>query len=135
MEFDHVVVLVSHTEYYLKYYLPQLISRCRYDLSFVLLPNEEQLVYTCERKEIKETVGDMIEEWKHESLMKQINVVECETCEDDSNYNCISGETDNMLVFGVHTWSDHYQNHLSEFKENLEYREQAADTRDLASYK
>ena len=135
MEFDHVVVLVSHAEYYLKYYLPQLISRCRYDLSFVLLPNERQLLYTSETKEIKETVGDMIEEWKHKSLMKQINVVECDTCEEDSNYNCISSEADNMLVFGVHTWSDHYQTHLSEFKENLEFREQTPDTSDLAGYK
>ena len=37
MEFDHVVVMVSQSEYYLKYYLPQVISRCTYDLNFVLL--------------------------------------------------------------------------------------------------
>ena len=37
MEFDHVVIVVSQIEYFLKYYLPQVISRCTYDLMFVLL--------------------------------------------------------------------------------------------------
>ena len=42
MEFDHVVILVNQSEYYLKYYLPQTISRCTHDLTFVLLPNEKE---------------------------------------------------------------------------------------------
>ena len=41
MEFDHVVIVVSLSEYYLKYYLPQAISRCTYDLTLVLLPKDE----------------------------------------------------------------------------------------------
>ena len=42
MEFDHVVILLNSSEYYLKYYLPQAISRCTHDLNFVLLPREER---------------------------------------------------------------------------------------------
>ena len=42
MEFDHVVIVVTKSEYYLKCYLPQAISRCTYGLTFVLLPEEKE---------------------------------------------------------------------------------------------
>ena len=42
MEFDHVVIVISQSEYYMKYYLPQVISRCTYDLNLVLLPKDEK---------------------------------------------------------------------------------------------
>ena len=42
MEFDHVVILLNSSEYYLKYYLPQPLSRCTHDLNFVLLPREKR---------------------------------------------------------------------------------------------
>ena len=41
MEFDHVVVVVSLPDYYRKYYLPQVISKCTYDLTFVALPEDK----------------------------------------------------------------------------------------------
>ena len=41
MEFDHVVIAVSQSEYYLKYYLPQAISRCTFALTLVLLPKDK----------------------------------------------------------------------------------------------
>ena len=43
MEFDHVIVFTSDLEYYLKFYLPQVISRCTYNLKFVLLPTERRI--------------------------------------------------------------------------------------------
>ena len=64
MEFDHVIIVASQSEYYLKYYIPQVISRCTYDLNFVLLPKEKI-------DETKETVANMIEELKRECLLKQ----------------------------------------------------------------
>ena len=51
MEFDHVVILLNSSEYYLKYYLPLAISRCTHDLNFVLLPREER------NKEINKTIN------------------------------------------------------------------------------
>ena len=42
IEFDHVVILLNSSKYYVKYYLPQAISRCTHDLNFILLPREER---------------------------------------------------------------------------------------------
>ena len=42
MEFDHVKIMISQSEYFLKCYLPQVISRCTYDLTFVLLPKKKR---------------------------------------------------------------------------------------------
>ena len=42
MEFDHVVIFVSQSNKLLKYYLHQVISRCTYDLTFVMLPKEKE---------------------------------------------------------------------------------------------
>ena len=42
MEFDHIVIVVSQSEYFLQHYLPQAISRCTLDLTLVLLPKEKE---------------------------------------------------------------------------------------------
>ena len=44
MEFDHVIVFSSYLEYYLNFYLPQVISRYTYNLRFVLLPSGKQVI-------------------------------------------------------------------------------------------
>ena len=125
MEFDHVLVLVSQSEYYLKYYLPQAISRCTYDLTFVLLPKEKENIKKGSLQKFsnffsrtrncktKETVASIIEQLKREYLVKQVAVTECEACEKSNDCYSISNETDNMQKFGVHTHSGQYQEHLS----------------------
>ena len=78
MEFDHVVIIVRQAEYFLQHYLPQAISRCKFDLTLVLLPNENESTKGPFRKRFsrtrnektKETVANMIEELKLASLVK-----------------------------------------------------------------
>ena len=130
MEFDHVVIVVSQSEYYLKYYLPQAISRCTYDLTIVLLPEEQMKIkksflpesYNISSGtrgvETKETVGNLIEELKRECLLNQLVVAECKICEE--NCYCFSNETDNKQTFGVHTHSVQYKNYLSLLTEYTE---------------
>ena len=131
MEFDHVVIVVSQSEYYLKYYMPLAISRCTYDLTFVLLPKDESSIENFSLREpsnvssrtrndeAKETVASMIEELKRECLLKQVVVTECKSCENNSDCS-ISNEADNKKTFGVHTHSEKYKeyfSHLTELKE------------------
>ena len=96
MEFDHVIV-VSEFEYYLKYYLPQTISRTTYDLTLILLPKDKMnpkkwflqklpkpsiWFSRSSDDETKETFENVIEEWKRQCLVKQVVVAECEACEE-----------------------------------------------------
>ena len=64
MEFDHVVILLNSSEYYLKYYLPQAISRCTHDLNFVLLPREERNKESIRNIGSNQTVENIIDELK-----------------------------------------------------------------------
>ena len=120
MEFDHVVIVVSQSEYYLKCYLPQAISRCTYDLTIVLLPEDDSYKISSGTRyeETKGTVGNMIEELKRARLLKQMVVTECKACEEDCY--CLSNDTDNKQTFGVHTHSVQYKNYLSLLRECTE---------------
>ena len=127
MEFDHVVI-VSQSEYFLQHYLPQAISRCTFDLTLVLLPNEKEdtkegiiqkiwnFFSRTITEETKETVANMIEELKRQSLVKQVVVAECKACEENYCYS-ISNETDNKDKFEVHTHSDQYKEYRQNYAE------------------
>ena len=143
MEFDHVMIVVSQSEYYLQCFLPQVISRCTYDLTFVLLPKDEmdiEEVFLQEPSavssrirddETKETVANVIEELKRESSVKQVIVVECKACEKSCD-SSISNETDNGERFIVHTHSDQYKEHLSLLADHAEFEEQGHGSIDKA---
>ena len=140
MEFDHVVIMVSQSEYYLKYYIPQATSRCTYDVTFVLLPKDKSSIETgslCEpsnvscgtrNDETKETVSNMIEELKREGLLKKMVVAECKACENNSGCFSISNETDNKEKFRVHTHSDEYNDYFSHLAGLPQLEEQAHGT-------
>ena len=129
MEFDHVVIVVSQSEYYLKYYLPQAISRCTFDLTFVLLPKEIMnikkgslinLSNIFSRKQddkAKETIANMIEELKRESLLRQVVVVECKDCGKDYDCYSVLTETNNVQTFRLHTHSDQCKDYLAKYRE------------------
>ena len=137
MEFDHVVIVVSQSDYYLKYYLPQVISRCTYDLTFVLLPKDKIQMgkgflekfsnYFSKMRncKAKETVANMIEELKRENLLKQVFVAECKACE--NNCYCLPKEIDNKQTFGVHTHSNQYKSYLFHLKNYTELENQTHD--------
>ena len=136
MEFDHVVIVVSLSEYYLKYYLPQAISRCTYDLTLVLLPKDEVNTKKCfaqklsiffsraGNEENKETVANMIKELKHECLMKQMVISECKACEKNHCCYSILNETNDKQTLEVHTHSDQYKDHLSYLANYTELEDQ-----------
>ena len=132
MEFDHVIIFVSQSEYYLKYYLPQAISRCTYDLTLVLLPDEKIIVKSGSLKNLsnyfskirdtktKETVANMVEELMREYLMKHVVVTKCIVCEENCYCYSVSNETHTKQRFVVHTHSDQYKDylyHLANFTE------------------
>ena len=129
LEFDHVVILVNQSEYFLQHYLPQAISRCTYDLTLVLLPKEKEntkevplqklwnFFSRTKNKKNKETVANMIEELKRASLVKQVIVADCKACERNYSSYRISNETDNKVKFEVHTHSDHYKKHFENYGE------------------
>ena len=136
MEFDHVVIVVSQSEYYLKYYLPQAISRCTYDLTFVLLPKDKtnnkhgflqkftSAISRTRNDRAKETVANITQEFKHECLVKEVTVVECKACENSCDCYSISNWIDNKLMFEVHSHSDQYKNHLLNLKNCTELKEE-----------
>ena len=140
MEFDHVVIVVSQSEYYLKYYLPQAISRCTYDLTFVLLPEGKSnnkhnflqkftsVVSRTRNDQAKETVVNVIEEFKRESLVKEVIVAECKACENSFDCYSISNGIDNKLTFGVHSHSDQYKDHLFHLTNCTELKEEHHDS-------
>ena len=125
MEFDHVVIIVSQSEYFLQYYLAQAISSCTYDLTLVLLPKEKentkkrrlQNIWKVFQRTKNKTVPNMIEELKRASLVKQVVVAECKACEGNHSSYSISNETDNRDKFVVHTHSDQYKEHLENYAE------------------
>ena len=143
MEFDNVLILLNRSEYYLKHFLPQMISRCNCNLNFILLPKENESVkrvssltklsnFLLRSKSVEEkfTVGNMIEDWKEKSLVESCEwdyrIIECQkqTCKEDRKCYCISFKTDDLVT--VH--SEYYRNHLSAHNENLQENEQAVDT-------
>ena len=140
MEFDHVMIVVNQSEYYLKYYIPLAISRCTYDLTFVLLPKDEfsiensflfepsNVSSTTRNDEAEETAASMIEELKRECLVEQVVVAECEACENNSDCCSISSETDNKETFEVHTHSDEYKEYFSHLADHAQLEEQAHGT-------
>ena len=144
MEFDHVVIVVSQSEYYLKPYIPQAVSRCTYDLTFVLMPKDKLSIENgslCEpsnvssrtrNDEVKETVASMIEELKRRCLLKQVVVAECKACGNHSDCCSISNETDNKETFLVHTHSDKYKEYFSHLTDHAQLKEQAHGTSDRA---
>ena len=141
MEFDHVIIVVSQSEYYLKYYLPQAVSRCTYDLTIVLLPEEKGNVkigsskkflsfFSKTRNEKKEeTVANMVEELKRESSVKQVVVTECKICED--NCYCLKGTGDKQM-FGLHTHSQQYKDYQLRLANYTESQEQGRSNSALA---
>ena len=147
MEFDNVLILLNRSEYYLKHFLPQMISRCNCNLNFILLPKENESVkrvssltklsnFLLRSKSVEEkfTVGNMIEDWKEKSLVESCEwdyrIIECQkqTCKEDRKCYCILSETDDLVM--VH--SEYYRNHLSAHNENLQENQQAVDTCDFA---
>ena len=126
MEFDHVVIIVSRSEHFLQYYLPQAISRCTFDLTLVLLPQEKEntkkgplqklrnFFSRTRNKKNVETVANMIIELKRASLVKQVVVAECKACEENHS---ISNDIDNKETFEVHSHSDQYKEHLQNYSE------------------
>ena len=136
MEFDHVVIVASQSEYYLKFYLPQAISRCAFDLNLVLLPKDkmesrksvlQKLLFFFSRnrnRENKVTVANIIENLKRECLVKQMLIAECKECGNNRNCYGISNEINNMETFLVHTHSDQYQEQLSYLAECTELEEE-----------
>ena len=140
MEFDHVIILVSQSEYYLKYYLPQAISRCTYDLTFILLPEDKMnirkgslqklsyLFLKSKNDETKETVANMVEELKREGLVNQVGVAECKTCERNCYSHSILNGIQNRQMFQVHTHSDQYKDYLFCLANYTELEEQPFDT-------
>ena len=126
MEFDHVVIVVAQSEYYMKYYLPQVISRCMYDLSFVLLP-KVNFSFKPRAGKTGETVANMIEELKRESLVNQIVLAECKDCGNNCDYS-FSIVTDDKLTFDVHTHSGQYKEHLHILAEYKQVKEQEHPT-------
>ena len=149
MEFDHVVIVVSLSEYYLKYYLPQAISRCTYDLTLVLLPKDEtnrkigssqklsNFILRARKEENKETVATLIKELKRECLMKQLVISECKACEKNRCCYSISSETNDKQTFEVHTHSDQYEDYLSHLANYTELEDQlfCTSSSDLADAK
>ena len=141
MEFDHVIIMVSHSEYYLKYYVPQAISRCAFDLTLVMLPKDkmkskkgvvQNLMQKLKRyrtEENKDTVSNMIEELKHKCLVKQVAVSECEVCE--NNCDCLSSAsvTDIKETFHVHTHSGEYKKLLSHLTKDIDLEDEARGSR------
>ena len=132
LEFDHVLIFTNYSEYYLQYYLPQVITRCTYNLKLVLLPKEKRCfnkgfrntLYKCfprnKKIPVKHTVANIITELKKEDLMERVIVADCETCEKD--YNCKCFETDKM-TFKVHTHSDQYKK-IIELTERPDFTDQ-----------
>ena len=139
LEFDHVVIVVSQAEYYLKYYLPQAISRCTYDLTIILLPKgkldiKEQVsrklsIFSRTRNDItKETAANIAQELKRECLVNQVVVTECKDCEKNCFSNIISNLTDNKQMFEVHTHSDQYKHNLFHLTDYAGFEEQPVGT-------
>ena len=138
MEFDHVIIVVSQSEYYLKYYLPQAISRCTYDLTFVLLPEDKMntrkgsllsyLFSKSKNNETKETVVNIVEELKREGLVNQVGIAECKTCENNCYSYSVLNEIHNRQTFQVHTHVDQYKDYLFYLANYAELQEQPCDT-------
>ena len=141
MEFDHVIIVVSQSEYYLKHYLPQAISRCTYDLTFILLSKDTTVIKKDSLQKLsnffsrsrncdsKETVADIIEELQRGSLVEQMIVAECKACKRSCYCYSISKETHNKQMFEVHTHSDQCKDYFYHLANYTEFEEQLPGTK------
>ena len=149
MEFDHVVIFCRYSEYYLKHYLPQVMSRCTHNLQLVLLPKKERIgkfkflvkIFRFIKKYIRRTHEDTVErmvlDLKKSDFVETILVDECRRCQRMSNVVCYTDETDKKL-FKIHTHSDQYsqcKNHLIEIMKDLNLKEQESSTNRFAEAK
>ena len=127
MEFDHVIIMVNQSEYYLKYYLPQAISRCTYDLTFVLMPEEKLVIEKVFlHDKTKETVANIVEELKLECLVKQVVVADCNDCK--KNCYCLPKGAQDRQKFGVHAHSQQYKDYSLQLANYAELEEGPHDT-------
>lgn len=117
MEFDDVIVFISYLEYYLKFYLPQVISRCTFNLNLVLLPNGKETNKHTNMVITKDTVTNVIQKFKQECLMEQTDAAEWKTCYEVCNCCYISDIAYNNLTFLLHSHSVQYKEH----KNTLEF--------------
>ena len=131
LEFDNVIIFTNYSEYYLKQYLPQVISRCTYNLKIVLLPIERIIAKSGTRKilnnvyskkekiETKDTVANITKELVDKRMMEKVLVVDCKACEKHHtffSYNCSeSGDK----FFKVHTHSTQYTDIIQLSKEEV----------------
>ena len=117
LEFDHVIIFANNSEYYLKQYLPQAISRCTYNLKIVLLPMEtintakgirkilNKIFPKKDKIKTNDTVASMANELVGKDMMKKVLVDDCKSCANNHS-NCFeSGEK----YVKVHTHSTQYE--------------------------
>lgn len=149
MEFDHVVIFCSYSEYYLRHYLPQVMSRCTHNLQLILLPKKEKIgkfnflmkIFRFIKKSIRRTheytVERMIQDLKKSDFMEPVLVDECRRCQRMSNIVCYTDETDEELI-KIHTHSDQYnqcKDQLIEIMKDLNLKEHEPFTNRFAEAK
>ena len=118
LEFDHVIIFANNSEYYLKQYLPQAISRCTYNLKIVLLPLERINTAKGIPKKLKRkdkiktnnTVASMANELVDKRMMEKVLVVDCKSCANNhNNHNYYICSESGEKFFEVHTHSTQYK--------------------------
>ena len=128
MEFDNLIIVLKRDEYFLRHYIPLCVSRCTCDLSILLW---EQLEPKNPKKKriiggkVKETFKSLLPSLKSRSsnniicdaldifMMKkdsveQWEVSDCEKCDENSKFYCISNHDMHHIVLGVNIKSNEY---------------------------
>ena len=109
MEFENVIIMINASEYYLRHYLPEAITRCTKSLSIVVL----------QEKNVSQKEGSMnevITVWENQlpAVVEKWTVEGCEKCKRKCDYYCCQNNAENKVIY-INVLSDEYKQMKKQF--------------------
>ena len=109
MEFENVIIMINASEYYLRHYLPEAITRCTKILSIVVL-QEKNL------SQKEGSMNEVITVWENQlpAVVEKWTVEGCEKCKRKCDYYCCQNNAENKVIY-INVLSDEYKQMKKQF--------------------
>ena len=121
MEFENVIIVINSSEYYLRHYFPEAITRCTKSLSIIVVEDNNLSK--------KDSLNEVITLWENQlpAVVEKWAVEQCEKCKRKSDYYCIQENGDKKVVY-INTLSDEYRQLKKRFDHGKCLREEFQET-------
>ena len=121
MEFENVIIVINSSEYYLRHYFPEAITRCTKSLSIIVVEDNNLSK--------KDSLNEVITLWENQlpAVVEKWAVEQCEKRKRKSDYYCIQENGDKKVVY-INTLSDEYRQLKKRFDHGKCLREEFQET-------